>query len=174
MLKHSREVSAMAGFVSRGGPILACGDWSGALWRWNPVTGDVLGVRERAHLEVVKKIIIIVDDGVRQWLVTAGSDLTVRRWDALTGDPIGEPIVLDDTPMGMAVVDTDHGGVIVVACDEHVARYDLATGDPVGTPVDLHEGAQDLCVLEIDGETTIFAAGDEAIVRHTASSGRTG
>ncbi|WP_182884728.1 hypothetical protein [Microbispora sp. H10885] len=72
-------------------------------------------------------------------LATAGADGTVRLWDTVTHDPVGDPITGHS---GLYEVAFHPDGRLLASVDGTVRLWDPATGEPVGRPLE-HGGRID-------------------------------
>jgi WD40 repeat protein len=86
-------------------------------------------------------------------------DGTVRRWDAATGEPVGEPI---PGPQGDVGALAAAGGILVIGdSNGTVHRWDPVTGEPLAqAQIPETDGICHLGVLPLpDGERMIVATG---------------
>ena len=86
--------------------------------------------------------VAVADVDGRPVIVTGGDDGTVRRWDATTGQAIGDPLTgHTDWVRAVAVGDVDGRPVIVTGgSDGTVRRWDATTGQAIGDPLTGHTG----------------------------------
>ena len=110
-----------------------------------------------------------LDDG-RTLIVSAGDDGLLRRWDAVSGRPVGEPL-RGHTGWVWAVstVRLEDGRTLIVSAgaDRVLRRWDAVSGEPVGEPLRGHTGwvwAVSTVRLE-DGRTLIVSAGADGLLR---------
>ncbi|MFI1993705.1 WD40 repeat domain-containing protein [Actinoplanes sp. NPDC020271] len=135
--RHGDQVTAIAVLTPPGGdgPVVCAGDKNGKISRWNPRTGAPAGERLDAGGDEVIGAITPVElpDG-RVLIAAATADL--YRWDAVTGEPIGAPIVVDSYAVATLEAVTVNGRpeLITVGYDRAVQRWDAETGERVGEP----------------------------------------
>jgi WD40 repeat protein len=71
--------------------------------------------------------------------VTASADNTARLWDALTGQPLGEPLKHEDSVCS-AQFSPDGQRVVTASWDKSARVWDAVTGQPLTIPL-RHEGS---------------------------------
>ncbi|MDY7086585.1 MAG: hypothetical protein SYR96_15905 [Actinomycetota bacterium] len=148
---HTDSVTAVAGGVRGGLPVFASGSEDGTIRFWDAATGAGIGP--------------IIRSGIVAGLVFAGdillssSEGLVRRWNAVSGEPVGEPISRSETASGrLATTEMDGHTLVAAVIDQHLCVWDVATGEPHATmPLSgraaLHQpgGAQLLDITVHDG-----------------------
>ncbi|GAA2888829.1 hypothetical protein Acy02nite_70800 [Actinoplanes cyaneus] len=167
--RHADQVTAIAVLTAPGGdgPIVCAGDRFGKISLWNPRTGAPAGVRLDAGGEEVIGAITSVEllDG-RVLIAAATADL--HRWDAVTGEPVGAPIVVDSYAVASLQAVTVNGRpeLITVGHDQAVQRWDAETGERVGDPAPgrcatvLHRyGQLTLAIGTLDGKVELRPLG---------------
>jgi WD40 repeat protein len=66
--------------------------------------------------------------------LTAGDDRQAQRWDAASGQPLGKPLVHEDTVWAAAI--SPDGKVILTGSADKTAQFwDVATGRRLGPPL---------------------------------------
>ena len=91
---------------------------------------------------------------------SSGRDGAARRWDAATGEPIGEPLrhSAPGTRIGAVAFDPT-GRWIATGSDDQTSRiWDAKTGEPVGDPV-RHPDAVNALAFTPDGEALLVGTG---------------
>ena len=104
-----------------------------------PVGGD----RLVASFGSVVNVVAYTTVEGRPGLATGGSDGTVRRWDATTGAPIGEPLTGHTSSVSAAAAYTTVEGrpaLATASTDGTMRRWDATTGAPIGKPLTGHSG----------------------------------
>ncbi|MGH3978553.1 MAG: P-loop NTPase fold protein, partial [Pseudonocardiaceae bacterium] len=106
-----------------------------------------------------------MDDG-RTLIVSGGGDGVLRRWDAGTGQPVGEPLAGHTGAIDAvtaARLDDDRTLIISGGGDGVLRRWDAGTGRPVGEPLAGHTGwVRAVTAARLgDGRTLIISGGDD-------------
>src|SRR5215472_123108 len=96
-------------------------------------------------------------DGIH--ILTASDDGTARLWDALTGEPIGDPMRHDDAVRDVAF--DPRGRFVVTGSDDKTARlWDARTGKPIGGSMQ-HNGAVPAVAVAPDGRVVVTGSDDK-------------
>jgi WD40 repeat protein len=104
-------------------------------------------------------------------LATGSYDGTVRRWDAATGRPEGDPIVAANAVLDVAF--TPDGSLLAAAgAGSAIQFWYAATGAPHGIPITGFTGWVDDIAFTPDGRT-LAAADDEGLQLWDVDTGRT-
>ena len=101
-------------------------------------------------------------------MVSGSSDRTVRRWDAATGTPLGDPMVGHTGPARSVAVGQLEGRTIVVSGsrDQTMRRWDAATGTPLGDPMVGHTGpVRSVAVGQLEGRTIVVSGSRDQTMR---------
>jgi WD40 repeat protein len=101
-------------------------------------------------------------DGRR--LAAAGDDKTVRVWDALTGQPAGQPLVGHTSRVHCVAFSPDGQRLASAGGDKPVRMWDADTGQPIGKPLTGHSGVVYDVAFSPDGQR-LASAGDDRTVR---------
>ena len=159
-------VNAIAVVPSAQGWLAVTGDESGRLRRWDtvgrPVGDDLLG-----HPAAVQDLLAVSASpasGGRTILVSAGRD-GARCWDAVTGEPVGDPLVPLPVGNGLAAAWLpDAQLILATGTEDGIDRINAVTGaDAVGDAA--ADAVGDAVVWDVaagvlpDGRP-FFAAGD--------------
>ncbi|KIK39900.1 hypothetical protein CY34DRAFT_807748 [Suillus luteus UH-Slu-Lm8-n1] len=101
-------------------------------------------------------------DGTR--IATGSADCTVRLWDAVTGQPIGKPLLGHTSPVYSVSFSPDGTRIVSGSADETVRLWDAATGQPVGEPLEGHIDEVNSVSFSPNG-TRIVTCSDDWTVR---------
>jgi WD40 repeat protein len=104
------------------------------------------------------------------WVVTGGGDGTLRRWDTLTGRPLGDPIRADSRWVLSVAVTPDGEQIISGGGDGPVRRWDARTGAEVGELRGHRELVWAVSVSP-DGKRIFTGGGDGTVHRWNARTG---
>src|SRR5258708_7429933 len=114
---HTAPIAALA--LSPDGAMLASASWAGGAAGGMGGWGGVIDGRARDLAGT------LVGPGLPVWsvaflpdsrtLLTGGADNVIRRWDAVTGDPV-DPILLETAGDPLAAYAGDHGADVFRAC----------------------------------------------------------
>jgi len=126
-----------AGMLPDGRPFFAAACASGSVRLLDAATGrpvrpPLLGLDDSA----VGVAIAGFDDGIV--MVAAGGDEgQVLRWNAITGEQIGQPLTAGASVLAVAfrVLPDGHTVLIVIDDDAWVYRWDARSGEPIGDPL---------------------------------------
>jgi WD40 repeat protein len=99
-----------------------------------------------------------------QRVAAAADDKTVRLWDAVTGQPAGEPLVGHTTRVHCVAFSPDGRRLASGGGDKTVRLWDVATGQPTGKPLTGHTGVVYDAAFSPDGER-LATAGDDGTLR---------
>jgi WD40 repeat protein len=164
----------MAAVAGQGrGVVATCADFR-SVHLWDLLTGEptghVITLSARAYHMAAARLA----DGTPV-IVIGDSDGYVRRFDALTGAAIGEPVIPHGWPAGQVLPVPVPGGRLILAVERQgrVRRFDARSGEPVGDPGrPWHAGCYGLAAAPLpDGRVILAAAGDDGISRQDVVSG---
>ena len=142
--------------------VIAGGEWP---VRWAAWTGQ--GHRRLARHGSVRAV-AIGRAGDHEVIVSGSDDQTVRVWDAVTGAPVGGPLVGHDGPVrAVAIGRARDREVIVSGSDDQTVRvWDAVTGAPVGGPLAGHDGPVRAVAIGRAGDHEVIVSGsDDQTVR---------
>ncbi|KAH7329755.1 quinon protein alcohol dehydrogenase-like superfamily [Rhizoctonia solani] len=98
------------------------------------------------------------------YMVTAGSDQTIRLWQADTGIPINKPFRGHTSEVLVAKFSPDGTRLISGSADRTVRIWDVNTGSPIGQPFDGHSGEVGAIVV-VPGGTWVVSGSDDSSIR---------
>ncbi|MFD8423491.1 WD40 repeat domain-containing protein [Streptomyces sp. NPDC059466] len=156
-----------SGVLPDGRPILVGAGHDGVVYRWDPVTGaplDGVPAKGRGAMMAVGFVPSSDATGV---MVSGDEAGRVWRWNAATGEQVGEPVeghdsgisIIQELPSAQvpSFVSSDQEGVL--------KRWSAATGTQVGGPIETGVAVYSLATANIGGTAVMFAAGADEIVR---------
>jgi hypothetical protein len=120
-----------------------------------------------ASFGTVRAVAVCTVDG-RPALVSGGDDGTVRRWDATTGAPIGEPLTGHTGQVNAVATYTVDGRPALASggVDGTVRRWDATTGAPIGEPLTGHTGQVNIvATYTVDGRPGLVSGSNDGTVR---------
>ncbi|WP_374112122.1 WD40 repeat domain-containing protein, partial [Pseudonocardia sp. TRM90224] len=93
--------------------------------------------------------LVLTPDGTH--IVTGGGDATVRIWDLVTGNSVGDPLVGHTGDVYAVAITPDGTRLVTGGYDATVRIWDVATGNPVGDPLVGHTGDVYAVAITPDG-----------------------
>ncbi len=102
--------------------------------------------------------------GPGQRFAAAADDGTVRVWDAVTGEPVGDPLTGHATRVHCVAFSPDGRRLASGSGDKTVRVWDVVTGQPIGRPLVGHTGVIYAVAFSPDGRW-LATAGDDRTVR---------
>lgn len=106
--------------------------------------------------------------GDREIIASGGLDSTVRLWDAVTGEPLGEPLTGHrERVMAVAVGRAGDREIVVSGSQDATVRvWDARSGEPIGAPLVEHTAPVSAVACGRAGDRDIFATASwDATVR---------
>ena len=88
---------------------------------------------------------------------------TVRVWDAVTGRPIGQPLVGHEDMVWSVAFSPDGRRVVSGSADHTVRVWDGATGQPIGQPLVGHMDDVMIVAFSPDGERIVSCSWDRTV-----------
>jgi WD40 repeat protein len=165
---HLGAVQALSSFSIDGRQVLASAGDDGTVRQWDVSDGTELRPSIVAHSGVVWAL-TSCSGPAGPMLVSCGDD-DMRRWDAATGAPIGDPMV-GHTVQNLALATWPRrsgGPALAYAGDDLTVRLlDPADGSAIGGPLTGHIGPVRAVVSwpRSDGQAALASAGDDATIR---------
>lgn len=149
---HTDSVIAVAGGVRDGLPVFASGSEDGTIRFWDAATragiGPIIRSGTVAGLAFARDVLISSGDGL------------VRRWSAVSGEPVGEPLIRSESGSGrLATADMDGRTLIAAVVDQYLRVWDAATGEPHST-------------MPLPGRTALHQPGGAELLDITVHDGR--
>jgi WD40 repeat protein/predicted Ser/Thr protein kinase len=139
---------------------------SGKAQLWDATTGKALGepithgsgpIWTAAFRPNGKEFLTARQDATGPKELTSGQDWTVRRWDATTGAPVGEP--MRTGPTYRAAYSPD--GKIILTVGDDLRFWDAASGQLLGMPLQ-HGAAVHTFAFTPDGRGLWAGGGDDS------------
>ncbi|MDX3231863.1 AAA family ATPase [Streptomyces sp. ME19-01-6] len=150
--------------------VIVCGSGEGHIHVWDAATGELTvpampaftAPRLIGHARDVL-CVAIGRNGDRDVIASGTWESTVRLWDAVTGQPLGEPLV--GHGKGVCSVAFGRFGdrdlVISGSVDSTVRLWDALTGAPVGTALTGHHGTVYAVATGRVGDCDLVVSGSE-------------
>jgi len=160
---HDRGVRVVATAELGGRVVIASGGNDGSVRVWDADTGRPLGDPVAAHTRTVRALALLAL-GNQPMLITGG-DGGVRRWDPVSGTPIGEALASDQEIRAVAVTIAAGRPVLVAGGDGGLYRWHLLTGEPIGPVLAAGERVNAVAAGRVNGTAAILAGTEQAGVK---------
>ena len=108
-------------------------------------------------------------DGKR--IVSGSWDFTLRQWDAVTGDPIGEPLRGHSHYVTSVSYSPDGTRIVSGSADTTVRQWNAVTGEPVGEPLRGHSHYVTSVSYSPDGKRIVSGSNDKTLRQWNAVTG---
>jgi WD40 repeat protein len=173
----SRQLTTQSQIISPSDPVTAR-RLAVAAWRIAPVPEardnmtDLLSEQRGTLVGHVAPVRAVAFSPQGRMLVSASEDGTVRRWDPITGNPVGQPLAGHVGPVYGAAFSPDGGVIVSVGEDRTVRRWDASTGAPIGAPLTGHTGTISAIAVSPDGRTIATASDDYTVRFWGAATGQ--
>ncbi|WP_157849884.1 WD40 repeat domain-containing protein [Streptomyces novaecaesareae] len=169
--------SMVSAHIEGVGPILAAATEDG-VYRWNLDTGERLPGRPDLLESTAWDVKAIRDRNRGTVLVAACQDHMVRRWEAVSGELIGEPLKGHQTSVkAVQVVNLPSGRSVIFSGDDNgdILCWDYESGSPIifNRPIILGAAITGMSSIALKGGCSIIsAAGVSGLLRRwNASTG---
>ncbi len=96
-------------------------------------------------------------------LASASRDQTVRLWDVVTRQPLGEPLRGHSAAVLGVAFSPDGKTLASASGDQTVRLWDVARRQPLGEPLRGHSDAVVGVAFSLDGKTLASASGDQTV-----------
>ena len=105
--------------------------------------------------------------------VSVSVSTTAQRWDVLTGEAVGSPMLGHSNRGGVYCAAISRNGALIVTGgeDNMVRRWDGSTGEAIGKPMDGHSGCVYAVVISDDEKLIVTGADDNTVRRWNAETG---
>lgn len=105
-------------------------------------------------------------------IASGSGDHTIRRWDALTGESVGEPMTGQEGDVNCVAFSPDGKQIILGSDDRTIRRWDANSGDPIGKPLRGHTELVWCVAFSPDGKQIASGSSDNAVRRWDAATGK--
>jgi WD40 repeat protein len=122
-----------------------------------PVPADPLN----GHGDVVTSVVFSPDGKL---LASSAGDATIRLWDPVTGQAIGQPLTGHDKSVVDVAFSPDSKILASAGYDGTVRLWDVTTRQPIGQPLTGHSGIVDGVAFSPDGRI-LASAGHDGTIR---------
>ena len=176
---HGGSVSCVA--ISRNCKFVLSGCLHGTVRQWDVsaernVTEQhlLLTSPDELHSNPIREVITSLSVCANGKLAVSGSaDGTVQRWDMLTGEAMGRPMLGHARKSWVCSVAISRDGTLIVSGDSDgmVRRWDASTGEAMGETMDGHGGVVSAVVISDDGKLIVTGSWDRTVRRWDAGTG---
>jgi WD40 repeat protein len=143
----------------------------GTIELWDARTGELIG-EPLYYANRIRSVALGTIDGVPV-IVSGSFDTGLRRWNAHTGEPIGERLEGHTNVVNSVTLGAIDGAPVIVSGGHEgtVRRWNARTGEPIGEPLEGHTSVSSVALGAIDGAPVIVSREDLTI---RCSNARTG
>lgn len=114
----------------------------------------------RGHTDSVSSVSISPDG---KCIVSGSDDLTIRLWDAETGEALGAPLRGHTDSITSVSVSPDGNCMLSGSCDLTIRIWDVKTGEALGAPLRGHTGSIVSIAISPNGRYIISGSIDKTI-----------
>jgi DNA-binding beta-propeller fold protein YncE len=134
---------------------------------------DVIRVnKEQNRLQFTSAVRSVVYSPDGKQIVSGSKDNMVRRWDAVTGKPLGQPLTGHTGGVWSVAYSPDGKQIVSGGGDNMVRRWDAATGKPLGQPLTGHTSPVNSVAYSPDGKQIVSGSEDKTVRRWDAATGK--
>ena len=176
---HRRSVTCAA--ISRDGKLVLSGSMDRTVRQWdvsaerNVIEQQLLltSLDEKRSYSIPRSIVSLSVCANGKLVVSGSEDSTVQRWDMLTGEALGRPMLRYTCKSCVYAVAISRDGTLMVSGDSHgiVRRWDASTGEAIGEPMDGHSDIVSSAVISDDGKLIVTGSGDKTVRMWDARTG---
>jgi WD40 repeat protein len=131
------------------------------LARWTTARSSLALERTlTGHTSIVISV-AVTPDGTK--IVSGSWDGTIRVWDVVTGELLGEPLSWDSGEVTSLAVTPDGTKIVSGGSDKTIRVWDLATGAPVGEPLAGHTSWVTSVAVTPDGTRIVSGSHDNTV-----------
>lgn len=105
-------------------------------------------------------------------IVTGSEDTTVRLWDAVTGQPIGQPWQGHTGPVNSVAFSQDGTRLVTGSSDKTVRLWDTTKGQPIGEPWQGHTDSVNSVSFSPKGTRVATGSSDRTVRLWDAATGK--
>jgi WD40 repeat protein len=96
-------------------------------------------------------------------IASSSYDQTIRVWDAVTGQPVGNPLQGHSETVRSVAFSPDGKHIASGSGDQTISVWDAVTGQPVGNPLQGHSETVTSVAFSPDGKHIASGSGDQTI-----------
>ncbi|CCA77814.1 related to WD40-repeat protein (notchless protein), partial [Serendipita indica DSM 11827] len=105
-------------------------------------------------------------------IVSGSDDKTIRLWDTVTGQPLGEPLQGHEAGILSVAFSPDGSQIVSGSEDQNIRLWDTSTGQPLGEPLRGHYGSIRSVIFSPDGSKIVSGSDDKTIRLWDAATGQ--
>lgn len=153
------------------GTQIACSKHEGYVSRWDPITNNMIGKSERAHLKPVRSIMFSPDS---RRIVTASDDTTIKLWNARTEgrEQIENPITVHTDLIHAAKWSPDGEYIASGSADRTVRVWNIREKKEVVKPLKGHSHSITCVAFSPDGAWIASGSLDKTMRLWDAKTGK--
>ncbi|WP_405527968.1 WD40 repeat domain-containing protein [Streptomyces canus] len=161
LIKHESSVYRVACTELDGRPV-AVTTTDGEVWVWDLLSGRPRGNPLTGHSDAIVDALAVLSVDGRLVAVTGGHDGTVRAWDLVAAQQIGEPLIEKYWVNDIACAMADGRPIAIAAGDDGTVRmWDLATRKPIESPIAGYRSKVSSIACTKINERSVVVTGEE-------------